>query len=114
MTRNGDQSVKYFAFETLTTTNTAGAAIRDNEYADRTVHIKGTFGGTTVVWEGSNDGVTYKTLTDPQGNSISTTAEIIEQVIENTTYSRPRLTGGDGTTDIDVFVICRRPNTMRT
>ncbi len=37
--------------------------------ADRTAHIAGSFGGGTCVIEGSNNGTSWVTLTDPQGNS---------------------------------------------
>ena len=38
------------------------------DWADRTIHVYGTFGvGGTVVLEGSNDGTNYVTLTDSNG-----------------------------------------------
>jgi len=115
-TQFGDNSVTVFTYETITTANTTGAPIQMAEYADRTIHVKGTFGAAaTIVWEGSNDGVTYVTLTDPQGNALSKTAEAIETVMEVTRFARPRLaSGGDGSTDIDVIVLLRRANPMRT
>ncbi len=69
--------------------------------ADKSVHVYGTFGvGGTVVIEGSNNKSTARTLTDPQGNALSFTQESIEQVLENTKWIRPRVTGGDGTTNL--------------
>lgn len=113
--RNGDHSVMTYTYETLTTTNTTGAPINLTEFADRSLQITGTFGsGGTIVWEGSNDGTNYVTLTDPQGNAISKTAAAIEAVTEVTQWARPRVTAGDGTTDLDVTVLCRRQNPMRT
>jgi len=114
--RNGDHSVMYFTFEGLGTTDTVGAAIPFDEWADRTVQFTGTFGAAaTVIWEGSNDGVTWATLTDPQGNNISKTGAGIETVMEITRFARPKLlSGGDGSTDIDIIVLCRRSNPMRT
>jgi hypothetical protein len=67
----------------------------------RSVQFTGTFGtGGTIVIEGSNDGTNYVTLTDLQGNSISKTAAAIEGIQEVTRYIRPRVTGGDGATDL--------------
>lgn len=83
-----------------------GAPIAYPQHADKTVHVKGTFGtGGTIVWEGSNDGVTYITLTDAQGNAISKTSEAIEVVEENTLWVRPHVTAGDGTTALSCFVV---------
>ena len=116
ITRSGDGSVLIYSYETLTTTNTTGAAIPNAEWGDRSVQIIGTFGaGGTIVWEGSNDGgATWATLTDPQGNTISKQAAAIEAVIEVTQLARPKVTAGDGTTDLDVHGLCRRANSMRT
>lgn len=112
--RNGDHSVVFFTFETLTNGDD-GAPIEWHEWADRSIQVLGTFGsGGTIVWEGSNDGTNYVTLTDPQGNALSFTSASLEQVSEITRFARPRVTAGDGTTDLDVHVVCRRPNNMRT
>lgn len=64
--------------------------------ADRTVQVEGTFGGATVVFQGSNDGSNYETLTDPQGNLLSWTSGGIKQVLQLTRYVQPVTTGGGG------------------
>jgi hypothetical protein len=75
----------------------------------RSVQIVGTFGtGGTIVFEGSNDGVNYVTLTDPQGNAISKTAAGIEQVQEATRFIRPRVTAGDLDTSLSVYTLVKR------
>lgn len=75
----------------------------------RSIHFTGTFSvGGTIVLEGSNDGVTYKTLTDPQANDISKTAEAIEQVQELVRYIRPRVSAGDGSTDLKAYLLVKR------
>jgi hypothetical protein len=85
-----------------------GAPLEYGAFADRSIQFSGTFGaGGTVVFEGSNDGVTYVTLTDPQGNAISKTGAAIEAVTEATRYVRPRVTGGDGTTSISAYLFLR-------
>jgi hypothetical protein len=77
--------------------------------ADRSIQFVGTFGaGGTIVLEGSNDGVNYVTLTDPQGNAISKTAAGIEAVLELTRFVRPRVTAGDGTTDLQAHLLVKR------
>lgn len=77
--------------------------------ADRSIQFQGTFGaGGTVVFEGSNDGTNYQTLTDPQGNAISKTAAGIEAVEELTRFVRPRVTAGDGTTSLVASLLVKR------
>lgn len=86
-----------------------GQAIDYPAFADMTVQFTGTFGaGGTVVLEGSNDGTNYVTLTDPQGNAIEKTDASIEIVSERPLYVRPRVTAGDGTTEVNVILLMRR------
>lgn len=68
-----------------------------------TVHIKGTF-GATVTFEGSNDGVTYVTLKDLNGNAMSYTAEALVNVAELPAFVRLSITNA-GTPDI-VAMLC--------
>lgn len=78
-------------------------------FADRAVQIQGTFGaGGTVVIEGSNDGINYITLTDPQGVALSKIAAAIRGITEITKLIRPRVSAGDGTTSITVTLLARR------
>lgn len=65
-------------------------------FADRTVHVKGTFGGATVVLQGSNDGVTFVSMTDPLNNVVTLTAEGLITILQNPLYIRPSVTGGAG------------------
>jgi len=77
-------------------------------YSDKSVQVTGTFGtGGTIIAEGSNilDSPTYATLRDPLGNNISLTSAGIKQVMENSYWIRPRVTAGDGTTNLTVTVI---------
>jgi hypothetical protein len=86
-----------------------GAPVQWVEYADRCVQVSGTFGAAgSVTLEGSNDGVTYATLADPQGNALTITAAKLEQVLELPRYVRPRVTAGDGTTSLTVTICMRR------
>jgi hypothetical protein len=74
------------------------------------MQIGGTFGGATVTMEGSDDGVTYFTLTgeNPAGGSdalVSATSANrwdVKNVIPQ--FIRPNVSGGDGTTAITVIV----------
>jgi hypothetical protein len=94
----------------LTTTDADGDPIEMPGSNDRTIQFTGAFGvGGTIVMEGSNDGSNWQTLNDPQGNSISKTAAAIESVMELTRYIRPRVTAGDGSTNLTATLLVRRP-----
>ncbi len=106
-----DDNTMRFFWETLTTTNDNGAPIPASfmDYADRTVQVTGTFGAAgNLRVQGSNDLAIYAALTDPQGNDLNIAAAKIEQIMEIALLMRPLVTAGDGTTDLDVSVVCRR------
>lgn len=84
----------------------SGTPFENPGSSDRSVQIQGTFGaGGTVLIEGSNDGTNYYTLTDPQGNALSVTSAKIEGISELTRYIRPRVSAGDGTTSISIYLL---------
>ena len=86
-----------------------GQAFEALEYADRAMQVTGTFGtGGSLQLEGSNDGSNWVILADPQGNPLTFTAGKIEQVLETPRYVRPRVTAGDGTTNLVATIFCRR------
>lgn len=69
-------------------------AVAMPEGNEKSVQISGTFNSATIVFQGSNNGSDYATLTDPQGNAISKTAAAIEAVSEHTRYIKPATSGG--------------------
>lgn len=84
-----------------------GAAIGNSQYTDRSFQVAGVFGGASVVVEGTNDGANWATLTDPQGNNLTFTAAKLEMVSEATLKIRPRVVGGDATTDLTVTALLK-------
>lgn len=82
-------------------------------YADKSVQLSGTFNGSTIVIEGTNqDGadptiLTYATLTDTQGNAVSFTAAGIKQITEICRWIRPRVTVGTPTA-VTVNLLAKR------
>jgi hypothetical protein len=92
-------------WETLTSANAVGDSLEMTAWSDRSVQFVGTFDSATVVLQGSNDGTTWVTLTDPQGNAISKTAAGLEAISELTRYVRPSTSGGGGSQDIDVYLL---------
>jgi hypothetical protein len=85
-----------------------GSAIELANFADRSVQVTGTFGtGGNVRIEGSLDGVNYAPLTDPQGNNLDINTAKIEAITELVRYIRPRVTDGDGTTELTVTMLLK-------
>jgi hypothetical protein len=58
------------------------------------VQIGGTFGGATVVLQGSDDGVTYATLNDTGGTAISTTSAARFELSTGCAFLKPSISGG--------------------
>lgn len=86
-----------------------GSPVELPSYADRSVQVSGTFGvGGTIVLEGSNNGTNYVTLRDVLGSDISLTAAGIRTVLDLPRLIRPRVTGGDGTTNLAVTLLIRQ------
>lgn len=93
----------------------SGAPFDGASFADRTIQVTGTFGvGGNARIEGSLKETAapvdadYGTLTDPQGNALDITAAKLEAVSEMTRLIRPRITAGDGTTALVVYLLARR------
>lgn len=89
--------------------NHAGLGVLASGFPDKTVQIVGTFGGCSVVIEGSNNSTdgndgNWTVLSDPFNSSLSFTSSGLKQILENTKYVRARISGGDGTTSITVIL----------
>jgi len=108
VTKVGDGGVYDVYLATWTAIGNAdtGTSVAMSSAADRSVQIEGTFGGATITVQGSNDGTNWQTLTDPQGNAISTTAAKLEQIEELTRYVRVISSGGTGT-NVNVNMVFR-------
>lgn len=87
-----------------------GTPFEHADFGDRTVQFQGTAGaGLSINFEGSNDQTNFVVLTDPQGNAITKTAiSTMEIVAENPRGVRPRVTAGDGTTNMTCTLWARR------
>lgn len=83
-----------------------GDAIGFSQYTDKSVQVSGTFGGASLRIEGSNDGVNWAVLTDPQGNDLLISSAKIEMITEATAYVRPVVVGG-GTVALTVSMLLK-------
>lgn len=85
-----------------------GAPVRLAVYSDRSIQVTGTFGGASVTIGGSNDGVNYHALTGTDGNALTLTAACLKQIVELPVFIKPRVFGGDDTTNLTVLLAGRR------
>lgn len=93
--------VRRVTWEALTTTNDLGSLESLAHLSEMTVNVRGTFGaGGAVVLEDDDGNV----LRDAQGGNLSFTTKGTKVVLEKPKNLRPHITGGDGTTDLDVEI----------
>lgn len=101
-----DNAVPAYQWTLSQAAGTTGTALGGPGFADRSVQVEvsGT-APTSVVIQGSNDGVNWHTLHDPFSNQLSfTTFGQLAQVTEITMFIRPVYAGGDGTTSVVVTI----------
>lgn len=89
----GDGSAMLAVWPNATESDTL-SPVKMPEYTARTISIQGTFGGATVVINGSIDGTNYSGLTNPAGSAISKTSAAVVGVFEATQYYQPVASGG--------------------
>ncbi len=74
-----------------------GAAFGLNAAADITIQVTGTFGGSTVTFQGSNDGTNWHPLTQRGSTTnMAYTASANHICQEMPAFIRPVITGGTG------------------
>jgi len=76
--------------------------------ADKCIQVIGTWGGATLLIEGSLDGINFETLNDPFGAALSFSGNKLKQVLEDPYVVRPRVSGGDGTTSLTVYLLGKK------
>jgi hypothetical protein len=106
--------VRVFKWASLTETNNTGEPIPAAYLADKSVHVRGTWGsGGKCQIQGSNEAdvapasANYTVLADPQGVILELTADKIEAVLENSYWIRPAVTAGTGVT-VSVWLVAKR------
>lgn len=102
------QTVTWTGITTTTDTAAAYGPMNGGKGALRaSVTFGGTFnGGTTALLQGSNDDVTYATLTDLAGNAISATAAKVQEFSSSVLYIKPSVASGSAD-NVNVVVAMR-------
>ena len=105
-----DGSVNLVTWAGLTNaTSDAGSAIMEAWRGEKTFQVIGTFGvGGSLVVEGSNNGTDWSPLSIRQGTAMSFTAAGFNRSQDQPIFVRPRVTAGDGTTNLTVIAACHR------
>lgn len=88
--------------------NDDGEPIRLVTFSDRSIQVSGTFGGASITIGGSNDGETYHALHDTAGDPITLTSAALKGIVELPVFLKPRVFGGDGTTNLKIVLVARR------
>ena len=107
---SGDNSC-VLAATTLTTADNTSAIIRYPEHEKKSIQATGTFGGATVVLEGSNDGVNFFTLTNKAGTALAITAAGLSDCDANCIFTRARLSVVGAGASVIVSALLRAPST---
>lgn len=97
----------------LQTSSDSGAPLRIPAHSDITVQMLGTLGtGGVITMEGTLDNAAapadaqYGGLNIPAGTALTLTAIAqVKQVLEHPLQIRPRVTAGNGTTNLECWVI---------
>lgn len=102
-------NVAVYTWPALATGDT-GQPLQGPGFTDASYQVGGTFGGATVIIEGSNDGTNYITLVDPFNVALSFTAAALAQVLPICLWIRPRISGGSGAAINVIAVHCNHMN----
>ena len=94
-------------WEALVTGSLDGESISIPGASDRCVQVIGTFDTATLTMQGSNDGVTWASLTDFQDADIAFTAAGMKIIAEAPLYIRPLVSSVGASTDLDVYLFSR-------
>lgn len=91
----GDGSCMLVTWTPVTENDTC-VAVQLPQYTDKSLHVSGTFGGSSTALQGSNSitGATFAALRSPDSVAIALTADSIKAVLENTFQVKPVPTGG--------------------
>ena len=112
---NGEGDGSYFTVTWILNGTDDGAPIQYAQWADKSVQVgisTDTFGAGTVVFEGSNDGLLWTTLSNPASTALTFTAAGLKQILETTAFVRPR--ASVAVTTVTVVLFIRRNQPMRT
>ena len=92
----------------MTSVDVDGGPLEEFNHADRSVQVDGVPSGASVTLQGSNNGTSWYTMTDPTGLPVVLTQTGLRGLTECTRFIRPLVSGGDANTSLIVTVFGRR------
>lgn len=105
----GSDALEVITWATLNNGDVGEAYLYKDVAFEKTVQVDGTFGtGGTLVFEGSNDGTNWVTMKDNSGTALSVTNTFVRNVFDAPIYYRPRVSAGDGTTNLRCILVLRK------
>jgi hypothetical protein len=109
----GDGSAMLYTWTPVTEADTCAAA-QLPQFNDKSIHVSGTFGGSSTAVQGSNSitGATFAALHSPDSVAIALTADSIKAVLENTYLIKPVPTGGSSQS-LTINLLARLSNPLR-
>lgn len=108
--QKGVYKITWEAIGTTSADDTGAAVHVPGGFSDVTIQVLGTFAGSTLTIQGSNDGgTTWTALNDSrgEGNAMAFTAANLMTLNELPLQIRPVLTSGSSS-DLDVIAIIRK------
>lgn len=100
--------VETVTWTTLTENDTAESYIPGSmKSLAGSIQVTGTFGGGTIIFEGSNDNTNFVALDDVNGDPISFTSAGAAEFSTAMAYIRPRASVAGTSRDVDVIVSLR-------
>lgn len=91
--------------------NDTGYPLYLPQHSDKTIQVRGTFGtGGKCRIEGSNmdENPEYDLLTDQQESPLEiSTSSPMKFVTQNPYMMRPNIVGGDGTTNLNIYLVIK-------
>ena len=82
-----------------------GSSAKVAGYSNKSVQVTGTFTASSMLIQGSNNGVSWTTLKNSQGNALTFSAAGLERIQEPTLYIRPLTSGtASATIKVELFI----------
>ena len=103
-----DSGVTLHTYDNIDTADTTPVVIvpGGTEPLVGAIQVVGTFGGSSVTLQGSNDKTNWIDIKDRDGTLIATTAAGGAEFSTSYLYLRPLVTGGTSD-DLDIFIVLR-------
>lgn len=77
-------------------TSDTGSSVELHQFKSKSIQCEGTYGGTTVTIQASNDGTNWQGVLDSAGSALTFTAAGLKTISTIARYYRPSAASGTG------------------